>query len=175
LEDEESEERDVEQHDKEDNGKSTSTDDSAPKKRPAQVSEYVVVQQDCNFVAHQEDAFPLPPLEDVDNYKWAPLKGEVIQTMTDYTLACQKACRKVWSKEEEALPREIGTTFFHGSCLYHVWNAWHRSNRSMFRNHDKNKKQMSHDFEAYKCSPWVPMIPLLRDKMMDKWRSQYRA
>jgi hypothetical protein len=38
LEDEESEEGDVEQHDKEDDGKSTSTDDSAPEKRPARVN-----------------------------------------------------------------------------------------------------------------------------------------
>jgi hypothetical protein len=128
LEDEESEEGDVEQHDKEDDGKSTSPDDSAPKKQPARVNKYVVVQQDCNFVAQREDAFPLPPLEDVDNYKWAPPQREVIQTMTDYTLACQKACRKISSNEEEALPGGIGATFIHGICSYHVWNAWHRSN-----------------------------------------------
>jgi hypothetical protein len=29
--------------------------------------------------------------------KWAPRQGEVMQTMMDYTLACQKACCKVWS------------------------------------------------------------------------------
>ena len=98
---------------------------------PARVS----VQKDCIFVAQREDAFPLPPLEDVDNYKWAPPRGEDIQTMTDFTLACQKACRKVWSNEEEALPGGIGTTFFHGICSYHVWNAWHCSNRSKFRNY----------------------------------------
>jgi hypothetical protein len=80
-------------------------------------------------VAQRDDAFPLPPLKDVDNYKWAPSQGEVIQTMTDYTLACQKARRKVCSKKEEVLPGGIGTTFFHGICSYHVWNAWYSSNQ----------------------------------------------
>ncbi len=99
LEDEKSEEGGAEQHVKADNGKSTSTDDSASKERPAWVSEYRDVSQDCIFVAQWEGTSPFPPLEDVDNYKWAPQQGDVIQTMMNLTLACHKACRKAWNNK----------------------------------------------------------------------------
>jgi hypothetical protein len=52
LEDEELEEGDVEQHDKEEDGKSTSTDDSEPK-NPVRVS----VQKDCIFWHSEKTPF----------------------------------------------------------------------------------------------------------------------
>ena len=85
-----------EQEDSTDDQDTNRNDDvcSSRNKQP----EYVLVLQDCHFVAPRKDAFHLPALDGVANYVWAPSReGEIIQTMTDFTLACQKACRKVWS------------------------------------------------------------------------------
>jgi hypothetical protein len=176
-----------EEEDSTDNQDTNSNDDvcSSRNNQP----EYVSVLQDCHFVAPRKDAFHLPALDGVANYVWAPSReGEIIQTMTDFTLACQKACCKVWSVSAAPVARpaapddkdddhefpQAAITFFHGICSYHAWNAWHRTNRSKFKKYDKNRKRMGHDFEAYKCSPWQPMVPVLRVKMVEKWSTIYK-
>ena len=33
---------------------------------------------------------------------------------------------------------------------------------------------MGHDFKAYKCCPWQPMVPVLHVKMVEKWSTIYK-
>ena len=58
--------------------------------------------------------------------------------MTDYTLACRKAVKKIWPNDE----------FTFVMCSYHAWNAWVKKHRGNFKKYDKNKKRMGGDFEA---------------------------
>ena len=79
--------------------------------------------------------------------------------MTDYTLACCKAVKKVWQTAE----------FKFGMCSYHAWNAWVKKLRGQFKKYDKNnKKRMGEDFEAYKRSPWIHVVTFLRELMIFK-------
>ena len=149
----------------------TSTDESAARGKRRRKN-FVAVPLDIRYISQREDAFPLPSKDVVDDYVWAPFPNEKLQTMTDYTLACQKACRKIWDNSETK--SDMGSSLFHGICSYHAWNAWHRNNRDKFKKYEKNRKRMGSDFEQYKCSPWLPMIPVLRQKMMEKWTTKYK-
>jgi hypothetical protein len=46
--------------------------------------------------------------------------------------------------------------------------------RGKFKKYDKNKKQMGEDFEAYKRSPWIQLVSILRDLMIFKWINTYK-
>jgi hypothetical protein len=61
-------------------------------------------------------------------------------------------------------------------CSYHAWNAWVKKHRGKFKKYDKNKRRISEDFEAYKRSPWIHLIPfpILRDLMIFKWIDTYK-
>ena len=109
------------------------------------------------------DNFPLPHGD--TPWCWEPDSPDfIIQTMTDYTLACRKAVKKIWPNAE----------FTFGMCSYHAWNAWVKKHRGKFKKYDKNKKRMGEDFEAYKRSPWIQLVPILRDLMIFKWINTYK-
>ena len=60
-------------------------------------------------------------------------------------------------------------------CSYHAWwNAWVKKHRGKFKRYDKNKKRMAEDFEAYKRSPWIQLVPILRDLIIFKWTNTYK-
>lgn len=114
--------------------------------------------------APRTDAFPLPSLGDEESWVWEPAPNSIIQTMTDFTLAHQRAAKEIWPT----------ASFIFGMCSYHAWNAWRNHHKKFFKDYDKYKTRMGKDFEQYKKSPWGPLIPVLRELMMEKWRSKYK-
>ncbi len=87
-----------------------------------------------NKMEREVGGFPLPINDQNSNYTWTPINtGERLQVMTDFTLACQKACRKIWCTASTDNTDDSSKQEFHGICSYHAWNAWHRHNRNRFR------------------------------------------
>ena len=85
-----------------------------------------------------------------------------VQTMTEYTLPVAKLSKRfdqLLNLSLECVPIMSGTP---------GW--WVKKQRGHFKKYgDKNKKRMGEDFEAYKRSPWIHLVPFLRDLMIFKW------
>lgn len=157
-------------------GDSSSADENKKLRALPPAVRFETIEVGNNNKMEQEDGgFPLPINDQNSNYTWTPINtGERLQVMTDFTLACQKACRKIWCTASTDNTDDSSKQVFHGICSYHAWNAWQRNNRNQFRRYDKNKKRMGVDFEQFKCCPWITLVPLLRDKMIHKWSTIYK-
>lgn len=86
-------------------------------------------------------------------------KDCTIITMTDDSAAMRNAVRNTF-------PEAI---VVHGMCAVHCFTNWKLHKRGDFRDFDKNASDMNKDFEKYKTSPWRPLVPILRRKMVAKW------
>lgn len=57
-----------------------------------------------------------------------------------------------------------------GMCSVHCLTNWRLTHgKGFFRDFDTNNEMVRDDFEMYKNSPWAPLIPHLREKMVEKW------
>jgi hypothetical protein len=132
-----------------------------------------IVQDPLNYAPREEIVpYPFPPgnsywfwtphyMVDAIPVEDGPNHEHVIQTMTDFTLSCHKALRKVWE----------GYFFVFGMCCVHAWVLWHRKNRGFFNDYKNNEKRMSVDFELYKKICSKHLVPLARRLMMQQWMS----
>jgi hypothetical protein len=84
-----------------------------------------------------------------------------IQMMTDFTLAAHKAVRQLWGSDVDYLL---------AMCGFHTWAQWKKKHIGLFRNAAKNASRCRNDFEAYRCSPWPALIPILILKMVENSR-----
>jgi hypothetical protein len=104
-----------------------------------------------------------------DLWQWEPNVNAIrgtgcIQLMTDYTLAAHKAVRQLWGGDVD---------YLFAMCAFHTWSQWKKKHIGLFRDAASNAPLCRTDFEAYRCSPWPALIPIIILKMVEKWAHVY--
>jgi hypothetical protein len=110
--------------------------------------------------AQREDKFPL-----LKGWAWGG-PPERLVTMADYALSSANAIRAVW--------KDSADDHVHGMCSVHASVLWFDNNKGLFNDAKKNRKLVIEDFERYKRSPFVSLVPVLLRLMLEKWGNKYK-
>lgn len=111
-----------------------------------------------------EGQYELPSSEEND-WEWTFLKKLIIQK--DYALAATNAVKDIWDPSNNK--------FIKGMCSVHASTRWFSNNPKYFNNKGKDRSlPLQKDIKLFKIVPCIHMVPLLRKKMMDRWKNIHK-
>ena len=120
-------------------------------------------------VSQREDRYKLPPKELLP-WTWnkLPINDDQysFRMMKDATSSAGNAAIEIW-EQGDATKVDIGM------CSFHGFQRWRDLNKGLLCNGD-NSELMNTDFESFKKCPFLSVINILRNKMVNKWIVNYK-